>query len=645
MVSHRLCISVLLVCMPMVAFAKDWLRGGGGGNRISLLDSLTAAVTSSSSGISRALQGGEEEEGLPMCPPGTTLFETFYNVLFQVVATDPITCNEFELTSIGVILQEEFDNLLVEDGSLVDAQVELLSSETEVCAAYDDAMGNNNNNNNYRRRQQQQQQQQEPHAQRRTRYMFQLFTYRSVGTCYLCYHDNFDHYRNLEQQQQQQQAQETLSQHRERRLPSATVGDSIMDYFADVIEGLERQLDVELTRALLIRSHDANLSCLSNVGVSVESTVMIKTEEIENVCATVYCCAERADPDGGCKRGNSNFCHTSQERCETGCHGMWIDALDPPTCLGEWSQCELDSSTGSCCPGSVCTYQNDWYAQCMPGNGGGVSDAVVVVEEDSASPTASPAPTTEPTQSLVPSDAPTSQCTTEWTTCHDDPVDVNSCCEGLVCERHEHWSQCRKPTDATSTPAPVQTPTPAPVQTSAPVVVEEEADIPTTSSVPSSVPSLSENPTGDEEECTPEWTTCHDDPVDNDSCCEGLVCDRHEHWSQCREPSNVDNDEQLPPPPPPADDNGVCTPEWEDCHGHAEDPCCPGYYCKQQEWYSICRRGAKESELTSGSAGSIEQEFCGAQWDNCGEGHHDCCAGYYCRVTEWYSKCTPNESS
>ena len=191
------------------------------------------------------------------------------------------------------------------------------------------------------------------------------------------------------------------------------------------------------------------------------------------------------------------------------------------------------------------------------GNGGGVSDAIVV-EEDSASPTASPAPTTEPTQSWVPSEAPTSQCTTEWTTCHDDPVDVNSCCEGLVCERHQYWSQCRKPkAGATSTPAPVQTPTPALVQTptpapvqqtSAPVVEddEEDSDIPTTSSVPSFVPSLSENPTGDEEECTPEWTTCHDDPVDNDSCCEGLVCDRHEHWSQCREPSHVDNDQDLP---------------------------------------------------------------------------------------------------
>lgn len=164
---------------------------------------------------------------------------------------------------------------------------------------------------------------------------------RGNGKCILCNPDNWDHGRHLADDE---------------------------TYFYRHSDDMQDSLNRDLTSALR-RKFNRN-GCLKGKSPRADVHLVVVGEKRDQTkcqrAPSVFCCAPKANPQDVCSKhvfGDGWYCHESKSNCQGSCDGVWVDALNPPTCLGHWAEC---TDGGTCCPGSKCVRQNRWYSQCTP---------------------------------------------------------------------------------------------------------------------------------------------------------------------------------------------------------------------------------------------------------------------------------------
>ena len=326
--------------------------------------------------LRRAPDDERELQTMPECPEGYTLYKTFYNVLFSLTSEKEPMCSDDNLEIVGEILQDLFDSLLLEsDEQSFLRNVGVLSTKTSVCDIYEDALqgnrrnenGNSNLNNSGRGNRLLLEaegdsvavdnpfdtEEEVGHRRRLPASVFRVYMFRSVGTCYMCYADNGD--------RRELQGNSAVA-----RAAAARAREKVNEYFATVLSFMQDFMDIQLTKDLLDVAPTRGVTCLDDINAKIDTTVMIRFEEVEEECGDVFCCATYTNPQKGCNPIYSYFdyCHTSRDRCESRCLGMWINALDPPTCIGYFDPCSDDND--QCCEHSTCHSFDDENYSCIP---------------------------------------------------------------------------------------------------------------------------------------------------------------------------------------------------------------------------------------------------------------------------------------
>ena len=282
------------------------------------------------------------------CPHKERLQEAWFNTIFDVITEKKTRCSADELGKIAYVLDKEFELLMLSGNTyssnnmgdwVQDMEYKICRRKSELKAAA--AKGPQPIDDGYRR----------VRDRRNLETLgFRIYLYRSLGRCFFCSADDWDN--------------------RLRRSLAHGVSAEV-EGFASIISGFQGMLNDYMVEQLQIRVNRGRIPCLDNVGMSVTSTVAIKEEALRGRCSRVKCCATNEDPQLGCSDhyGASEYCHTTQDRCEGDCSGFWIDATNPPTCKG-WSKPCDGPKDNSCCRGSVCHSYNPGYRhsyyQCVP---------------------------------------------------------------------------------------------------------------------------------------------------------------------------------------------------------------------------------------------------------------------------------------
>jgi hypothetical protein len=62
------------------------------------------------------------------------------------------------------------------------------------------------------------------------------------------------------------------------------------------------------------------------------------------------------------KACTTGWCNQSQPNCSS-CGGSWLIPGDNVFCTAKWGDCT--NKVNSCCSGSTCQVQSQWYSQCL----------------------------------------------------------------------------------------------------------------------------------------------------------------------------------------------------------------------------------------------------------------------------------------
>ena len=261
-----------------------------------LITVLPAAVRSlelRGSQIHFVAEGNDGERMLDewRCPKGQQLYETDYNVLFDVTSNRQVSCSPEELASIGAILEDEYSDVLLNEVGSVPGKTgyELQSVTTNICNDF----GNNSKDSKHRKLQ-------------TTAKVFQVYLYRSIGKCYMCAGDDRDRRRQLQSQM------------------SATAS------FANQLSVVDHVIDSDMTDRLLMGAQKDRLPCMRDIGAEVHTTLVIKPrDEPHNACGDVFCCVDPLSRTQECMptSAQSALCHASEHDCVLGCQGAWVNAM------------------------------------------------------------------------------------------------------------------------------------------------------------------------------------------------------------------------------------------------------------------------------------------------------------------------------
>ena len=164
---------------------------------------------------------------------------------------------------------------------------------------------------------------------------------KGIGACRMCKPDNKDRRRLVDDETYFYRSTDDMEELVERKV-SKGLWNQYQYKRGHCLQGRSPRLEVHL---LVVGSRGRQTRC--------------------NGRQDVYCCAPKHDPTDVCSKsqfGDGWYCHETRGQCQGECGGMWVNAMNPPTCTPFWSEC---THGGKCCPGSRCQ-GNSYYKQCKP---------------------------------------------------------------------------------------------------------------------------------------------------------------------------------------------------------------------------------------------------------------------------------------